>query len=84
MSNNPILTEEQEEYDEFTERINEIIKTVFYLGQLFIVVLAVLKITGIISWSWLWVMSPGWILSLIALFFLIIIEISELIDLLKP
>lgn len=28
-------------------------------------VLAVLKVTGLISWSWLWVLSPIWITLLI-------------------
>ena len=26
---------------------------------------AVLKVTGLISWSWLWVLSPIWIILLI-------------------
>lgn len=33
-----------------------------------------LKLTGVISWSWLWVLSPIWIsfLGLIAIFLLIV------------
>ncbi len=27
----------------------------------FVLIFAVLKVTGLISWSWLWVLSPIWI-----------------------
>ena len=30
-----------------------------------VLIFAVLKITGLISWSWLWVLSPIWIILLI-------------------
>lgn len=36
-----------------------------------VLIFAVLKVTGLISWSWLWVLSPIWITLLIfaAIFF---------------
>ena len=51
------------------------VATVFVL----VVVFAVLKLTGVISWSWLWVLSPLWLgfmigiaaLGLLALFVMI-------------
>jgi hypothetical protein len=30
-----------------------------------VLIFAVLKVTGLISWSWLWVLSPIWITLLI-------------------
>jgi len=30
-----------------------------------VLIFAVLKVTGLISWSWLWVLSPIWIILLI-------------------
>jgi hypothetical protein len=31
------------------------------MGQLVLITLIVLKLTGVIAWSWLWVLSPMWI-----------------------
>jgi ABC-type antimicrobial peptide transport system permease subunit len=39
------------------------------LGIIFIV----LKLVGVISWSWIWVLSPFWIGAIIIVLFLIII-----------
>ncbi len=36
------------------------------LGAVFLVFL-ILKLTGVIAWSWLWVFAPLWIPALIAL-----------------
>lgn len=35
----------------------------------------VLKLTGVISWSWLWVLSPLWTTFLLVLILTIIIEL---------
>jgi len=32
------------------------------------IVFVVLKLTGVIAWSWLWVLSPWWISLLLILF----------------
>ena len=32
------------------------------------IVFVILKLTGIIAWSWLWVLSPWWISLLLILF----------------
>ena len=45
------------------------------LGGLFIA----LKLMGYISWSWLWVASPFWIMPLAAVFFGLILLIRILI-----
>ena len=39
-----------------------------------------LKLTGHITWSWVWVLSPLWISALIALAFLVIFVILALIS----
>lgn len=36
------------------------------LGGVLVVIFAVLKLTGLITWSWWWVLSPIWIAVLIA------------------
>jgi len=33
----------------------------WYLSVLIAIVFVVLKLTGIIAWSWIWVLSPIWI-----------------------
>lgn len=43
------------------------------LGVLFIA----LKITGVINWSWLWVLSPIWADILVAIIATVIIELSK-------
>lgn len=36
------------------------------------IVFIVLKLVGVIKWSWLWVLSPIWILALIVIVLLVI------------
>ena len=43
------------------------------------IVFIVLKLCGIITWSWLWVLSPIWIGAALAIAILIIIGIIALI-----
>lgn len=38
------------------------------LGDLFLVAFVVLKLCGVIDWSWWWVLSPIWISVIIAIF----------------
>lgn len=42
-------------------------------GGLLTIVFIVLKLTGVISWSWLWVLSPLWITFLLVLILTIIV-----------
>lgn len=42
------------------------------LGTLLTVTFVVLKLCGVISWSWWWVFAPIWIPAAIVLFFLIL------------
>lgn len=39
----------------------------------------VLKLTGVINWSWWWVLSPIWISAIIVVIFLLIILIVVLV-----
>ena len=45
------------------------------LGSMLGIVFIVLKLCGVISWSWVWVLAPFWIVFLIWLVFVIIILI---------
>ena len=42
------------------------------LSGVLTVIFIVLKLIGVINWSWLWVFAPLWILSLIAVAIVII------------
>ncbi len=48
-----------------------------FTGLLTILFIA-LKLTGVINWSWLWVLSPIWITTLIAVVFLLVIIAMEI------
>ena len=39
----------------------------------------VLKLTGVIDWRWLWVLSPIWITALIAIAILLIVVLVAII-----
>lgn len=41
------------------------------LADVLSIVFIVLKLTGVIAWSWLWVLSPWWISIVIALIILV-------------
>ena len=40
----------------------------------------VLKLTGVIDWSWLWVLSPIWVTALIAIAILLIVVLGAIIS----
>lgn len=40
----------------------------------------VLKLTHVINWSWIWVLSPLWIEALLAILLVVIILIAALIS----
>lgn len=42
-----------------------------------LIVFVVLKLVGVINWSWWWVLAPFWIPTLIAIFLIIAIKIAE-------
>lgn len=46
-----------------------------------LIVFVVLKLVGVIDWSWIWVLAPFWIPTLIIIFLTIIIKIAERKDL---
>ena len=47
------------------------------LGGVLLVVFVVLKLVGVISWSWIWVLSPLWIgIALWVVLFVVIILIG--------
>jgi membrane protein YdbS with pleckstrin-like domain len=43
------------------------------LAGVITVVFVVLKLLGIIDWSWLWVLSPLWISAVLGLLFLLVV-----------
>ena len=42
------------------------------VADLFLVAFVVLKLCGLINWSWWWVLSPLWINLIIAIFVILI------------
>ena len=48
------------------------------VGTILTIIFVVLKLIGIISWSWLWVFSPLWISIIIGLIVLLIFWIKYL------
>lgn len=62
---------------------NENVTTVRFggLGTLLTVAFVVLRLVGVISWKWVWVLSPLWISwGLAILLFIFIIVLKALVD----
>lgn len=56
---------------------NITVKTGPSLATILTIVFIVLKLTGAITWSWIWVLAPMWIgFALLLLFFLITVIIG--------
>lgn len=51
----------------------------YSLTTILTIIFIVLKLVGVISWSWLWVLCPLWILFVIYLFLIIILFIAGFI-----
>jgi len=47
------------------------------ITEVLLIVFIVLKLTGLINWSWLWVLSPFWIPFGLVLFGFIILLIAK-------
>lgn len=45
--------------------------------ELLTIVFIVLKLTGYIKWSWIWVLSPIWIPTVIVIILFVVIYITE-------
>lgn len=60
------------------ENKNTTVKTVGFSGLLTIAFI-VLKLCGVIAWSWLWVLSPLWIAFLLKLIVVLIVMVIALI-----
>lgn len=43
-------------------------------------VFIVLKLTNVIDWSWIWVLSPAWISVVLTIILLVILEVIEIIS----
>lgn len=52
------------------------VKLDFSLGVILTIIFFVLKATGFISWSWIWIFSPLWISVIISLTILLIFWIK--------
>lgn len=50
------------------------------IGTILLIVFIVLKVTNLITWSWIWVLSPLWIpilaIILVAIFYAIILTLK--------
>ena len=51
----------------------------FSLSTLLTVAFVVLKLCGVINWSWLWVFSPLWIPAALILVFILIILVIRVL-----
>jgi len=60
------------------ENKNTTVKTVGFSGLLTIAFI-VLKLCGVIAWSWLWVLSPLWIGFMLKLVVVLIVAVIALI-----
>ncbi len=60
------------------ENKNTTVKTVGFSGLLTIAFI-VLKLCGVIAWSWLWVLSPLWIGFVLKLVVVLIVAVIALI-----
>lgn len=60
------------------ENKNTTVKTVGFSGLLTIAFI-VLKLCGVIAWSWLWVLSPLWIGFLLKLVVVLIVAVIAVI-----
>ena len=47
------------------------------LSGVLLVIFIVLKLVGVINWSWLWVLSPLWINLIIAIIFVVCYLFSD-------
>ena len=47
------------------------------LCSILTIVFVVLKLVGVINWSWLWVLCPLWIELILSIIILIIIEVID-------
>ena len=54
----------------FAGRIWNLAQSLWDLALPALIVLIVLKLTGVIAWSWWWVLAPLWIVGIIVLTFL--------------
>lgn len=44
------------------------------------IVFIILKVVGVIEWSWFWVLSPTWLSILVVIFVLLIVFIAKVIS----
>ncbi len=49
------------------------------LGTLLFIVFLVLKLTGVITWAWIWVTAPLWIGLIISVVILLVLLIMKII-----
>lgn len=49
-------------------------------GDVLLVVFIVLKLLGVINWSWVWVLSPIWISLILVLLALVLYGIIAILD----
>lgn len=52
-----------------------VVKTGICFSELLLIVFVVLKLTHVINWPWIWVLSPLWISVIVNLVFAVILAI---------
>ncbi len=65
------------------EQKKVIVKKGLDLSEVLLVVFIILKLTGFIQWSWLWVLSPLWIPWCIGILILIVLGIFFFVRFIK-
>ena len=58
---------------------DDLIESVIDTVKILTIIFVVLKVLGLIQWSWLWVFSPIWIMCGLALAYLVILGIIAII-----
>lgn len=54
-------------------------KQALSLGTILTIIFVVLKLVGVIDWSWVWVLAPVWIGAIISLVLVLITVIAAII-----
>jgi hypothetical protein len=57
--------------------VKEVLKLLCKIEEALLVVFVVLKLAKLVTWSWLWILSPFWIGCTIVLFAMVLIIIVK-------
>ena len=71
------MMKELMDYEKFNQKTTKTAKNGVNALELLTIVFIVLKLCKVITWSWLWVLSPTWISWVLAIIVVIIVVIME-------